>query len=179
MYDVSSQGHVNNIVLFQWTTMPWANGAVIVTQCWKLIIHFIPLLTNITCYAHVGRWNYFHISRYLPLCVVVYCTHCMCRCVVLLCMLFVSYIYKLPAGIYLYAGPVAVIVSVLSWVTNNVKIAPDLLLQFSPSFLCKNFSYVDCNESVWNLYFNKSKSYISFYHTKFKSEFLSPFWWHT
>jgi len=109
---------------------------VIMSQCCKLIIHFIPGLINIKCYAHAGRLNYFHISRYLTVCVLVYCTHCMYRCVVLLCMLFVSCIYKLPTGMYLYAGPVAVIVSILRWVTNNVKIAPDLLLQFSPSFLC-------------------------------------------
>jgi len=109
---------------------------VIMTQCCKLIMHFIPWLMNITCYAHAGRWNYSHISRHLTLCVLVYCTHCTCRCVVLLFMLFVSCVYKLPAGIYLYAGPVAVIVTVLSWVTNNAKTAPDLLLQFSPSFLC-------------------------------------------
>lgn len=72
---------------------------VIMTQSCKLIIHFIPGLMNITCYAHTGRWNYFHFSRHLTVWFLVYCTHCMSRCVVLLCMLFVSCIYKLPTGI--------------------------------------------------------------------------------
>jgi hypothetical protein len=137
MYNVSNQRHINDIASLQWTTIPCANGAVTDNDTMlKIIIHFIPWLTNIMCYAYAGRWNYFYISRYLTLCVLVHCAHCMCRCVVLLCMLFVSCICKLLAGIYLYAGPVAVITSVLSWVTNKIKIAPDLLLQIGPSFLC-------------------------------------------
>jgi hypothetical protein len=60
----------------------------------------------------------------------------MCRCVVPLCMSVVSCIYTSTAiRDLLFAGTVAVVVSVWSLVTNNVKNLLDLVLQLNPSFL--------------------------------------------